>query len=359
MNVSPAITNNLLFLHAEVTGQLDVLRAYFSSAGLRSAEDLIQRSGYVYQLHHRIQAACMAENSSQQAKLGATVQIARELDRIAHLGRHCVKKAAELRTGHKLSFKDYLPIIDAIREAMRLVEQSLGEHDNAIALKLSKFEGRIHELCAQQLDAFTTGLKRAKQPADLVIGLLMTQHLQEMGEALTSISDAAISRNIGHRIDVQGFKALRTSIGGLTDGKAKKLDTVGISPLAQTKSGSGIARVELVNTPTAKKGRSGKTKRNTQNAIFKDGEKRKIKEELQGVESWHEVYPGVAPQVLTYTQKGSSAALLIEHLQGQTFEQLVLHGPSKAMRDGMSALKKTLHAIWKQTKRNEGSGEPA
>ena len=161
---------------------------------------MIERSGYVYQLHHRIQAASLAEDSMRQAALGAAVQIARELDRIAHLGRHCVKKATELRTGHKLSFKDYLPIIDGIREAMSLVEQILSKHDNGVALKLSKFEGRVHELCAQRLDAFTTGLKRAKQPADLVIGLLMTQHLQEMGEALTSISDAAISHNIGHRI---------------------------------------------------------------------------------------------------------------------------------------------------------------
>ena len=82
MNVSPAITDNLLFLHAEVAGQLDVLRAYFSSAGSSSGHNLIERSGYVYQLHHRIQAASLAEDSSQQAALEAAVQIARELDRI-------------------------------------------------------------------------------------------------------------------------------------------------------------------------------------------------------------------------------------------------------------------------------------
>ena len=54
--------------------------------------------------------------------------------------------------------------------------------------------------------------------------------------------------------------------------------------------------------------------------VFKDGGKRKLKEEKQRVDDWHEIFPGLAPKILAYKKRGDSAAMLIEHLAGQTFE---------------------------------------
>lgn len=97
----------------------------------------------------------------------------------------------------------------------------------------------------------------------------------------------------------------------------------------------------------------GSSSRKPQLAIYKDGEQKKLREERDGVESWHRIYPGVAPQILTYKKKGDSAALLIEHLNGVTFDQIVLNATEPQRKQAITALASTLTAIWDNTHRDE------
>jgi aminoglycoside phosphotransferase (APT) family kinase protein len=72
------------------------------------------------------------------------------------------------------------------------------------------------------------------------------------------------------------------------------------------------------------------------------------------VRSWHEIYPGLAPRILSYKKRGQSAALLIEHLAGQTFEQIVLHESDELVAEALKRLGKTCRAVWKETRTEEG-----
>jgi hypothetical protein len=89
---------------------------------------------------------------------------------------------------------------------------------------------------------------------------------------------------------------------------------------------------------------------NVTHAVFKDGRKRKLKEERQRVEDWHEILPGLAPQILSYQKRGDSASLLIEHLVGETFEQILLHGSDQLLEEAFGQLTKTLKRIWRETR---------
>ncbi|MGB5648712.1 MAG: aminoglycoside phosphotransferase family protein, partial [Sedimenticolaceae bacterium] len=82
---------------------------------------------------------------------------------------------------------------------------------------------------------------------------------------------------------------------------------------------------------------------------FKDGQKSKLKEERQGVESWHDIYPGLAPKILSYKKSGQSAALLIEHLPGLTFEQILLNESAGLLKETLGQLGKTLKSVWRET----------
>jgi aminoglycoside phosphotransferase (APT) family kinase protein len=117
-----------------------------------------------------------------------------------------------------------------------------------------------------------------------------------------------------------------------------------IKRLADTRSGSGISSVNYRDQ-----------EENQQLVVFKNGEKRKLKEEVDGVEKWHRTYPGVAPQILRYKKEGQSAALLIEHLHGITFEQVVIKASGKTRNHAMEALKKTLFSIWSSTRKEESA----
>ena len=156
-----------------------------------------------------------------------------------------------------------------------------------------------------------------------------------MGDVLLSISEAIISANLGLSFDRDRYHSLQASVEQL-EGENSEL---AMETIAYTRSGSGIS------------GLSTKDKQgNEQLAIFKDGHKRKVKEERQGVENWHAVYPGLAPKILSYHKRGKTASLLIEHLSGLTFEQILLHEQPKLNRRSMKQLQKTLRSVWQETR---------
>lgn len=157
-----------------------------------------------------------------------------------------------------------------------------------------------------------------------------------MGDNLLNISESIISANLGQPFTTDRYHSLQASVE-LLNGVEKDSEVV-LETVAQTKSGSGISGVSTTDQEGVE-----------HLAIFKDGQKRKVKEERQGVESWHEIFPGLAPKILSYHKQGQSASLLIEHLAGLTFEQILLHETPKMLEQTLKQLKKTLKSVWNET----------
>ncbi|MGB5441698.1 MAG: phosphotransferase, partial [Gammaproteobacteria bacterium] len=68
-----------------------------------------------------------------------------------------------------------------------------------------------------------------------------------------------------------------------------------------------------------------------------------------GLVSWQEIFPGLVPRILSYRKRGQSASLLIEHLAGLTFEQILLHEPARLLRETQKQLHRTLGKVWRET----------
>lgn len=143
-----------------------------------------------------------------------------------------------------------------------------------------------------------------------------------------------MSAQLGQPMHLDRFRSLKSALADLG------LDKAAVETIAETRSGSGIAGI-------AANDNDGYL------AIFKDGSKAKLKEERDSVESWHEIYPGLAPQILSWNKKGKNAGLLIEHLPGQTFEQVLLHGSDKELDKTVKLLTHTLQAVWTETRNRQ------
>ncbi|MCG8486877.1 MAG: aminoglycoside phosphotransferase family protein, partial [Chromatiales bacterium] len=157
----------------------------------------------------------------------------------------------------------------------------------------------------------------------------------QMGNALLRISEAIISAAMGQHFNTDRYHTLNAS---LTELKAvNEMEGLQVQTIAQTKSGSAINAVASAGEP----GYHG---------VFKDGGKRKLKEEKQRVDDWHEIFPGLAPKILAYKKSGDSAAMLIEHLAGQTFEQILLSGSDKLFQESFTHLTETLKQVWDETR---------
>ncbi len=341
MRISKALRSNLRFLVIEAESQLNRLLTFFDHRSESLARTINSRIGYANNLKLRIQDACMEQATRDPAVDKFSVQaissIANELERLVELSAHCVQQLLPLGATHKIDLRVHKPFLRKVVKGIGQVEKAFLDKDTKIAIQLGRLETELNIAYQLLTKQYTVKLKKRKRTEELVTALFVANTIKQMGDILLNISESIISSSIGQPMELQRYSFLQDAIGSWA--KAQSASNIAIKPVAETRSGSGISSINYQDE-----------QKNEQLVIFKDGEKRKLKEEFQGVEKWHRLFPGVAPQILTYKKDGDSAALLIEHLHGITFEQIVLNGSPKIMKESMQALSNTLNAIWDSTK---------
>jgi phosphate uptake regulator len=340
MTLPRNLRENLHFLLAETNAHLTLLKQYLDQPSLNLATRLMERRGYVESLRHTLynhalkQMTAITKQEADRQRLRSVETIATLLERIAELCRDAVVQASHMQNLRRLRAKEFQGMLARVDEALLQIEPALLEQDTRQALKIGKTERRLDRDYRKLLRDNTRAVKKEPQPADRITQILLAHRIEQMGDALLGISEAIISYCMGQQINTERFHALSASIGDLK--QVNDLDSVQVVSLAQTRSGSAVNAL------------SGDD--NVTHAVFKDGRKRKLKEERQRVEDWHEILPGLAPQILSYQKRGDSASLLIEHLVGETFEQILLHGSDELLGEAFGQLSKTLKRIWRETR---------
>jgi phosphate uptake regulator/thiamine kinase-like enzyme len=340
MTLPKSIRENLHFLLAETGSHLELLKEYLNlpSAGIPTR--LLDRQGYVENLCLSIHNHCLRELASGKPDeldpqhFRSVEIISSQLERIAELCRDAVVQGSHLQEKRLLKVKDYLEMLDRVSNGVELIEQALQEKDTKQALKIGKVEQHLDRGYQKQLAKGVRALKKEKRPADRISLILLSHRIEQMGDALLRISEAIISDAMGQHFSTERYHALNASIHQLPSVAA--MDQVQVEKIAETRSGSAINAVSAGG--------------NGYDAIFKDGQKRKLKEERARVRDWHEILPGLAPQILSYHKKGESAALLVEHLAGETFEQILLHGSDELLQEAFDQLTRTLKQVWDETR---------
>ncbi|MDQ6950874.1 MAG: phosphotransferase [Mariprofundales bacterium] len=331
MVLAKPLSSNLRFLLLEADAQLGLFSRYLASEDADLLAKVMARSGYVYNLNLRIQHGGDAVGAD--AMTARTVaSIAAEVARIVDLTRDGMQQFVGLHSGHRLDLHRFRSSLRMVAKQLAQVEKALQKRDTPLALKIGQGEAALNRRYYALRKRLTAQLKDTGHPEDLVTGLMVARMLAQMGEALLRISEELISHNLGQPMDMPRFHALQQAVDGWKgDGAMAQME---VTPVAATRSGSGISAI------------SGNDASSPQ-AIYKNGARRKLKEERRGVKAWHAIYPGVAPKVLSYHKHGDSAGLLIEHLPGLTFEQIVLHESVCTMAKAMAALGETVTAVWR------------
>ncbi|RDH90402.1 MAG: hypothetical protein DIZ77_12795 [endosymbiont of Seepiophila jonesi] len=343
MRLSKNIRDNLHFLITEVSSQVGNLHAYIDTSSSPQAQRIVDRSDYAYNLKMRIHNSCLGQivrhkgNDTQTQTLRAAESIATDLERIAELCRDCIHHMAYLKKKSCLRPTDYSLLLDQVIFGLQMVQPAIQNKDTGLALKLGQIEHLLDQDYRKLLKHNTKLLKKKRHTEDLIAALFVAHSIEQMGDALLNISEAIISANLGQPINIDRYYHLMESIGRLE--AEKNINSLTIKPVAETRSGSAISGIS-----------NPKGKNDGYVAIFKDGKKRKLKEEREGVESWHEIYPGLAPKILSYHKRGQSASLLIEHLAGMTFEHVLLRESQPLLNKTMGRLCATLESVWRETR---------
>jgi hypothetical protein len=337
MKIPRGISENLRFLIVEVESQVSNLATFLSSRSPTVGQRIVNRSGYAYNLKMRIHGSCFSHNGtltkdSDMMSMRAMESIATDLERIAELCRDCVHGMQNISNRRCLRVKSYGPLLKHVIKGVRLVEDAVNHHDTRVALRIGASKRRMSTAVQQLLAKYTEALKKGKNTEDFIAAIFLARSVEQMGDALLNIGEALISANLGQPVNIERYHSLKDSVARLD------LDSVAIETLAETRSGSNISGI------SANGDEDGYV------AVFKEGQKRKVKEERQGVENWHEIYPGLAPKILSYRKRGQSASLLIEHLAGLTFQQILLNETRPLLDETCRQLTRTLDSVWKETR---------
>ncbi|MGD2138507.1 MAG: PhoU domain-containing protein [Gammaproteobacteria bacterium] len=344
MRLPRNIRENLRFLLAESGSQVANLRTYFRQPASSLARRILDRGGYAYNLRLRIHESCLERivsrkgNDSDVAALRTLESIATDLERLTELCRDCIRQLEPIQDRKCLRAEAYRPMLGSMTRAIDRIEPAIRNSDTQLALKIGRIKPRLDRACHKLRKQYTADLKgNRKATEDLIAALLVAHCIEQMGDTLLNISEAVISGNLGYVVNSDRYHSLQTSMEHLGVDEAGG-DLV-IETLAETRSGSGISGITTQDSED-----------NGYVAIYKDGEKRKLKEERQGLENWHEIYPGLAPRILSYHKRRQSAALLIEHLAGLTFEHILLHESRGLLRETLDRLNQTLQSVWRETR---------
>lgn len=343
MSLPKSISENLNFLIVEVNGQLVSLKNCFDGLNISSEMSrILERSGYASNLHQRIKKSSEEQltSGSEQVEpltLRAIESIAANLDKLTELCRSCVQQIGLVDEKSDIDLSQFSPLIKAVIRGTSQIEEAFINNDSDLALQIGETEEKIDSSYHKILKDYVKELKKSERTKVLVNGLFIAYVIEQMGETLLEISEAIISNNFGQPLNKGRLNSLKSSIKTFTK---KNIEDVEINPLADTKSGSGISAIKEDDETLA---------------VFKDGDHKKLKEEKAGVESWHEIFPGLAPKIIKYKKNGHLAALLIEHLEGMTFEQIILQNSEELRVKSLKKLTKTLKKVWTETQKKKSA----
>lgn len=336
----------LRFLIIEVQKQLDSVTLFLETGDLRQAENGQKRVDYIDNYHVNLlnrAATYLGEQTDKDIRI--TVQsyehINHGLKSLSRQLQAIIFQAKQSSTALKLlRKKNVFRALNDLQVGLELIEPAIESDASMLAIDICRLKVHIDKRCDQQLEKYKIRLKKGQQTEALLHASFIIRDISDMGEALLRIGEGIISANMGQMIQIDRYHSLEATLTALQLNPQE--DDLTIRAMGETKSGCTISGVMTAEESEGQ-----------MLAVFKEGDKAKLKEEKTGIESWHEKFPGIAPQVYSYHKSGNKAALLFEYLTGETFDKLLLQKNRKTLKAALNRLFETLTQIWEETRADQ------
>jgi phosphate uptake regulator/aminoglycoside phosphotransferase (APT) family kinase protein len=333
------VRENFKFLALEVGKLLeDTQRMLVDPRGEVIAK-IAARDDYIDNLKSMIENKCFRLLTNEDLDDG-TIDLIRaintatnNLERIADFGVNIVGQIRYLADIDILHRYDPEPFFKAIFAALAVVEDALFRRDMSLALRICRSELEIDELYDAVFRQIMAELRAGDPPEDLVTSVFIYRYLERAGDSLLNIGEAAIFATVGEKLKVSEFQALEESLASEVGLDLTEVDYHGIW---ETRSGSRIGMVHAHD--------SGQ-----RSVVFKEGRTKKVLEEKQALELWEQLEPGLPPRVFGYHDHGDKASLLMEYLQGVTFQRIMLESDGRVCTTAFMMVIETIGRVWTST----------
>ena len=226
--------------------------------------------------------------------------------------------------------KAYGAMLGRVRRGVELLKPALKENDTRLALRDRSDRGKTGPRLQRLLKRYVRALKQRRNTEELTSALFVAHSVEQMGDALLNISESIISANLGQPVNLERYHSLQASV--------ETLDTDDDFVDVQVQNGSRIPVQAAPSPPSARQTARTTPMSRSSRMARKASSKRNARAWRAGMTStpaWH-------PRSFRTKRRGQSAALLIEHLPGLTFEQILLNESAGLLKETLGQLGKTL-----------------
>lgn len=332
------LQEHVSFLLNEVETHCHLVELFFTSSSVALLSRIRGRRGYVQALREKadLEAIRLLErrkaNTLFHAQVSGMHALVIALETLTKHCFDCVREGTLTAPYDHPTGDDGRKLVKRIRRALRLVKVGVAENRRRTGIKLGR---RTHKLLAsyQEMQTKVWQAKSDLTDEQLQASILSNLGVKRLIEQLSVVADALIKADLGQVASLQNYPHLLDSATSLN----YNLRDLKVRRLALTRSGSAIAAI------THKK-QSGKEVL----AVYKEGDRVKIEEEVAGVNQWRNIDPRLAPSVLSQnSERSEQSSLLIEHIPGETLEALLLSGQQEGTQAALKVLFRTLNQTWK------------
>jgi phosphate uptake regulator len=334
------LRENFKFLALEVTKLIEDTRRLLADPRDDVMGKIAPRDDYVDNLKAMIENKCFRLLTGEELDEG-TINLIRainvatnNLERIADFSVNIVGQLRYLGALEILHRYESGPFFETILSSLAVVEDALFRRDMSLALRICRAELEIDELYSAVFRQIMADLRNGDGPEDLVTTLFIYRYLERAGDSLLNIGEAAIFATVGEKLKVSEFQALEESLAQAdVEFDVSEVDYHGIW---ETRSGSRIGMVHAHDV-------------GQRSVVFKEGRTKKVLEEKLALERWEQLEPGLPPRLFGYHDHGEKASLLLEYLQGHTFQRLMLDTDGRTCGAAYLMIVETIGRVWDRT----------
>lgn len=341
------IIENSKFLVIEAENQVKLTYGLLNDFNEDLLEKIASKDDYIDNLKTTVENLCFSRIHGSEPVDNKEINDIRSIHIICvnleRIGDYCVNITRQLHYLSEYSFiygYDYKGMFAEIQKALSQITKVFREKDLSAALDICRSEFNLDILYKKNFDKLMDELSRGRDVGDIMTVIFIFRYLERIGDSLLNIGEALIFAIIGDRIKIRQFEALQKTL--TESGFEGSLSDIDFMSIWGSRSGCRIGRVGN-KKPSGFKAQG----------IFKEGIIKKIRTEKDNIRRWDEIFPGLAPKVFGYYEKGETASLLVEFLSGCTLDQIVLTESDEIIRNVLFIFEQTLSNIWEST-RQEG-----
>lgn len=341
MPIDEGVNIDLQFLILEVKKQARASLSCIEKPSANKIRKITVREDYVDNLKNTLENKSYfnihqhAEGDRQLNYFRALITISSNLERCADFFENIAKEMNYVEDPTVFADFDLRRYYATLYRALDLIYPAFTNNDLDQAQCICDYEQDIDDYYEASYAQIRRNLKQRRQVDDMLSLLTIVRYLERAGDSMLNIGEAILDIHVGEKMGVKQFRHMRRGLDsqGIDIGRSDVM----FKPIMNTRSGSRVAQIV---DPDGKR------------VFYKEGPKKKIGEEVAGLELWRKEFPGWTPEVLWHNSRRNHATLLLEHIEGTDLLELLINSPAK-LDTALKLLEANLVTVWDKTRKKK------